>query len=327
MLALFAVGVVTGTILSFELGLLWPDFMATFGCVFGLGFALEGFSFFLEAIFIADLRLRLGPPLAAHAPAGGRADRARRLPGSLMVIAVNGWMNHPSGFRLVDGKVVDVHPWRRCSATGSSGTSSCTCTSPATSSSGFVRRRRLRVGLAARALGPLRAHRARDPAGGRRARRAGAGPRRRLGGRDVARTSRSSSRRSRASARRRRARPCTSSAGTTDGDVRYGIEIPRLLSLLAKHDPNATVERARRGAAAPPAAGQRRALRVPDDGRDRDAARALALVFLVVAAPETAAGVALVLPGGLLAGPLSMVALFAGWVVTEVGGNRGSSTA
>src|SRR6184192_3162602 len=53
MLALFAVGVVTGTILSFELGLLWPNFMATFGSVFGLGFAVEGISFFLEAIFIA----------------------------------------------------------------------------------------------------------------------------------------------------------------------------------------------------------------------------------------------------------------------------------
>jgi hypothetical protein len=53
MLALFAVGVVTGTILSFELGLLWPEFMATYGDVFGLAFALEGFSFFVEAIFIA----------------------------------------------------------------------------------------------------------------------------------------------------------------------------------------------------------------------------------------------------------------------------------
>ena len=53
MLALFAVGVVTGTILSFELGLLWPAFMASFGNVFGLGFILEGFSFFIEAIFIA----------------------------------------------------------------------------------------------------------------------------------------------------------------------------------------------------------------------------------------------------------------------------------
>jgi len=52
MLALFAVGVVTGTILSFELGLLWPVWMQDFGNVFGLGFTLEGFSFFVEAIFI-----------------------------------------------------------------------------------------------------------------------------------------------------------------------------------------------------------------------------------------------------------------------------------
>ena len=52
MLALFAVGVVTGTILSFELGLLWPVWMQDFGNVFGLGFTLEGFSFFTEAIFI-----------------------------------------------------------------------------------------------------------------------------------------------------------------------------------------------------------------------------------------------------------------------------------
>src|ERR687893_367233 len=53
MLILFAIGVVTGTILSFKLGLLWPNFMATFGEVFGLAFGLEGFSFFIEAIFIA----------------------------------------------------------------------------------------------------------------------------------------------------------------------------------------------------------------------------------------------------------------------------------
>ena len=52
-MTLFAVGVVTGTILSFEFGLLWPEFMARFGEVFGIGFALEGISFFVEAIFIA----------------------------------------------------------------------------------------------------------------------------------------------------------------------------------------------------------------------------------------------------------------------------------
>src|ERR671933_1697763 len=52
-LILFAVGVVTGTILSFDFGLLWPNFMATFGEVFGIAFGLEGISFFLEAIFVA----------------------------------------------------------------------------------------------------------------------------------------------------------------------------------------------------------------------------------------------------------------------------------
>jgi cytochrome d ubiquinol oxidase subunit I len=49
---LFAVGVITGTVLSFEMGLLWPKFTGTFGSVFGVGFAIEGFSFFMEAIFI-----------------------------------------------------------------------------------------------------------------------------------------------------------------------------------------------------------------------------------------------------------------------------------
>jgi cytochrome bd ubiquinol oxidase subunit I len=52
MVTLFAVGVITGTVLSFEMGLLWPNFTGTFGSVFGLGFAIEGFSFFIEAIFI-----------------------------------------------------------------------------------------------------------------------------------------------------------------------------------------------------------------------------------------------------------------------------------
>jgi cytochrome bd-type quinol oxidase subunit 1 len=52
MIALFAIGVITGTVLSFEMGVLWPNFTATFGGVFGLGFAIEGFSFFLEAIFL-----------------------------------------------------------------------------------------------------------------------------------------------------------------------------------------------------------------------------------------------------------------------------------
>jgi len=111
MLALFAVGVVTGTILSFELGLLWPGFMATFGDVFGLGFTLEGFSFFIEAIFIAiyvygwdrlppRTHLLTGIPVIVSGIAG-----------SFFVIAVNAWMNNPSGFRIENGEAVDVDPW------------------------------------------------------------------------------------------------------------------------------------------------------------------------------------------------------------------------
>src|SRR5436309_14873587 len=110
MVALFAVGVITGTILSFEMGLLWPDFTATFGPVFGLGFAIEGFSFFAEAIFIGIYVYgwgRLSP--RAHF-ASGIPVAIAGFTGSLMVISVNAWMNHPSGFRLRDGRAVDVHP-------------------------------------------------------------------------------------------------------------------------------------------------------------------------------------------------------------------------
>ncbi|MCU1661869.1 MAG: cytochrome bd ubiquinol oxidase subunit, partial [Pseudonocardia sp.] len=113
MVTLFAAGVVTGTILSFEMGLLWPSFTATFGPVFGLGFAIEGFSFFLEAIFIgiyvygwdrlpARVHFLSGLPIAVAGVVG-----------ALMVIAVNGWMNHPQGFQLdAEGRVVDINPVR-----------------------------------------------------------------------------------------------------------------------------------------------------------------------------------------------------------------------
>src|SRR5258705_1093559 len=112
MVALFAAGVVTGTVLSFEMGLLWPNFTATFGSVFGLGFAIEGFSFFLEAIFIGVYVYgwdRLSP--RAHFLSGLPIVVAGVI-GSLMVISVNGWMNNPSGFTLVDGRVVDSQPVR-----------------------------------------------------------------------------------------------------------------------------------------------------------------------------------------------------------------------
>ena len=112
MLILFAVGVVTGTILSFELGLLWPEFMETFGEVFGLAFALEGVSFFTEAIFIAIYVYgwdRLPP--RAHLLAGVPIIISG-MTGSLFVIGVNGWMNNPTGFQLTAaGEVTNVAPF------------------------------------------------------------------------------------------------------------------------------------------------------------------------------------------------------------------------
>src|ERR687895_1792758 len=110
-LILFAVGVVTGTILSFEFGLLWPEFMATFGEVFGIAFGLEGISFFVEAIFIAIY-------VYGWDRLSRRAHFLTGIPivitgftGSMMVIAVNGWMNNPQGFDVVNGRVVDPRPW------------------------------------------------------------------------------------------------------------------------------------------------------------------------------------------------------------------------
>jgi cytochrome bd ubiquinol oxidase subunit I len=112
MAALFGVGVITGTVLSFEMGLLWPNFTGTFGSVFGVGFAIEGFSFFLEAIFI-------GIYVYGWGRLSGRLHMLSGIPivitgftGSLMVIAVDAWMNHPGGFRLVGGKAVDVDPFK-----------------------------------------------------------------------------------------------------------------------------------------------------------------------------------------------------------------------
>lgn len=111
MVALFAIGVITGTVLSFEMGLLWPEFTATFGSVFGLGFAIEGFSFFVEAIFLGIYVYgweRLSPRWHF---ASGFPIVLTGFTGSMMVISVNAWMNHPGGFRLVNGQAVDVHPW------------------------------------------------------------------------------------------------------------------------------------------------------------------------------------------------------------------------
>jgi cytochrome bd ubiquinol oxidase subunit I len=107
---LFAVGAVSGTVLSFELGLLWPTFMAFAGPIFGLPFALEGFAFFVEAIFLGVYLYGWDRvPPRAHWFAGVMVAVSGALSGIFVVIA-NAWMNTPAGFRLVDGRAVDVDP-------------------------------------------------------------------------------------------------------------------------------------------------------------------------------------------------------------------------
>ena len=108
---LFAAGAVSGTLLSFEMGILWPGLMEPFGEVFGFPFVLEGFAFFIEAIFVGIYLFgwdRMSP----------RAHMLSAIPmvvsgmaGAFFVIAANAWMNNPTGFDLdPSGKVINTDP-------------------------------------------------------------------------------------------------------------------------------------------------------------------------------------------------------------------------
>jgi cytochrome d ubiquinol oxidase subunit I len=322
MIGLFAIGVVTGTILSFELGLLWPEFMATYGDVFGLAFALEGFSFFTEAIFIAiyvyawdhlspRLHMLAGVPIVISG-----------LTGSLFVIAVNGWMNNPGGFRLEDGRAVDIEPWSALFANDFFWHEFVHMYLAAFIVAGFVtasvyaaawlrgrRDRYVRVALAV----PLTVAAICAPAqvvvGDWAAREvAEHQPTKLAAFEGLGKSERG--------------------AGTTlggwydekSGEVRYGITIPKLLSLLAYHDPNARVRGLDEVA--------------PRDRPPVNVVRYSFATMVGIGVLMAAFSVVLVVlwrrTGGLpqqrwfhrvvlALGPLSVVALIAGWVTTEVG--------
>ncbi len=109
---LFAIGAVSGTILSFELGLLWPTYTKFAGAVVGLPFALEGFAFFLEAIF-------LGLYLYGWDRLSPRAHWLCSFPiwisglaSAWFIVSVNSWMNTPAGFVMQHGQVVNINPWQ-----------------------------------------------------------------------------------------------------------------------------------------------------------------------------------------------------------------------
>jgi cytochrome bd ubiquinol oxidase subunit I len=294
--------------------------MATFGDVFGLAFGLEGFSFFVEAIFIAiyvygwdrmssRTHLLCGVPVVL---AG--------LTGSLFVISVNAWMNRPSGFRMERGRVVDVEPWRALFGNGHlwpelthmylAGFIVAGFLVAAAYAWGWLRGRRGRYERTALAI-PLTIA-------------ALAAPVQLVVGDWISR--RITEDQPTKLAALEGLGPTTKGAGIhvlgwyDDGEVRYGIEIPRLLSLLAKHDPDATIE----GLDETPA-------------RDRPPVNVVRIAFQTMVGVGTLLAVLSVvhlvtwyrrrrvlerpwfLWGVVAAGPLALVALIAGWVTTEVG--------
>jgi cytochrome bd ubiquinol oxidase subunit I len=110
MAVLVAVGAVSGTVLSYEMGLLWPGLMGRFGGAIGVPFSFEGIFFFLEAIFVGVYLYgwrRLSP--WAHWWSGMPIVVAGIL-GALSVVAANSWMNSPAGYTLSHGKITSVDP-------------------------------------------------------------------------------------------------------------------------------------------------------------------------------------------------------------------------
>jgi cytochrome d ubiquinol oxidase subunit I len=320
MIALFAAGVVTGTILSFEMGLLWPGFMARFGDVFGLGFTLEGFSFFVEAIFIAIYVYgwdRLSP--RTHFLSGIPVVVAG-LTGSLTVISVNAWMNHPRGFVLRGGQAVDVDPWdalfgnphlwpelTHMYIAGYIVAGLLVAGAYAWSWLRGERSRYVRTALVIPLTVAALAAPAQVVVGDWIARRVAEDQPLKLAAFEGLGETTDGA-------------PLHLGGWYHDGEVRWGIEIPRLLSLLARHDSEATVQGLE---AAPP--------------EDRPPVNVVRVAFQVM----VAIGFALValalwhliwwwrrrrLPttpwffrAVVAAAPLSVVALIAGWVATEVG--------
>ncbi|MFL5865192.1 MAG: cytochrome ubiquinol oxidase subunit I [Solirubrobacteraceae bacterium] len=320
MLTLFAVGVITGTVLSFEMGLLWPNFTGTFGSVFGLGFAIEGFSFFIEAIFI-------GIYVYGWGRLSGRAHLLSGIPivitgftGSLMVISVNAWMNHPGGFRLDSARVRDVDPFRALFENTYLWHELIHMYVAAYVVTGFVlagvyafgrlrgrwgryERTALAITLTVAALASI----VQGPVGDWAAR-------------DVAKSQPTKLAALEGLPSTTPAAPVHPLGWYHNGEVKYGIEIPHLLSLLAFHSWNATVQ----GLSAVPA----------DQRPPVNVVRASFQAMVGIGTFLGLIGVVYLgtrirrkrLPRSpwfyralVVAGPLAVVALIAGWVVTEVG--------
>jgi len=110
MAVLFAVGAVSGTVLSFELGLLWPSFMEQSGPSIGPLFALEGFAFFTEAIFLGIYLYGWHRITARTHFLAGLIVAASGIASAWFVVTANAWMNAPTGLTFAEGRITDVRP-------------------------------------------------------------------------------------------------------------------------------------------------------------------------------------------------------------------------
>jgi cytochrome d ubiquinol oxidase subunit I len=319
MLILFAIGVVTGTILSFELGLLWPRWMSEFGDVFGVAFAFEGISFFVEAIFIA-IYVYGWDRLSARAHfLAGIPIVITGFAGAFFVISVNGWMNYPTGFKIVDGEVTDVEPfaalfnsnfWHELVHMYLAGFIVSGFIVAGVYAVGWLRGRRDRYQRAALIV-PLTVACLATPV-------------QLLIGDWAARTVTENQPTKLAAFegldKTTEGAPFTFGGVYYDGETHFGITIPDVLSLLAYHESNATVQ----GLEAVP----------PDDRPPVGWVRNAFTVMVLAGSALALLGVVYLftwwrrgrLPRSswfyravVLAGPLALCALIAGWICTEVG--------
>ena len=107
---LFAVGAVSGTVLSFELGLLFPKFMEYAGAIIGMPFSLEGFAFFTEAIFLGIYLYGWKKVSPAMHLFSGVIVAVSGAASAIFVVIANSWMNAPTGFDLIDGQFININP-------------------------------------------------------------------------------------------------------------------------------------------------------------------------------------------------------------------------
>jgi cytochrome d ubiquinol oxidase subunit I len=318
---LFAVGAVSGTVLSFELGLLWPRFMEFAGGVIGLPFALEGFAFFTEAIFLGIYLYGWDKVSSRLHLAAGALVAVGGILSGVFIMSANAWMNSPAGFSVVAGRPAGVAPLAAM-ANRAWLPEAIHMTLAAFAASGFAvagihayRLRRepgnalhrialviaLSVGGAAAVLQPLSGD---------------------MSARFVARNQPAKLAALEGQFRTERGAPLRI-GGLPDaeaGVTRYALEIPRGLSLLAFHDPDAEV----RGLNAFPREDR------PDPLPVHLAFQVMVACGLCLAATSAAgAVVARTRPEALFVGayprlvvfcgPLGLLAVETGWVVTEMG--------